>query len=79
LHTFTPIADNGRGGGTLACWQAAPPLRIRLQEARLPQEDHGDLDWNSIPTCKSKNLNVEYLMLRGYFMPPGVSKDVVAY
>jgi tripartite-type tricarboxylate transporter receptor subunit TctC len=40
---------------------------------------YNDQDWNSVPTCKSEGLNVEYLMLRGYFMPPGVSKDAVAY
>ena len=39
----------------------------------------GDLSWNSIPTCKSQGLNVEYVMLRGFFMPPGVGKDEVAY
>jgi len=39
----------------------------------------GDLAWDSIPTCKSAGLDVEYLMLRGYFMPPGVSKDAVDY
>ena len=39
----------------------------------------GDMTWNDIPTCKSQGLNVEYLMLRGYFMPPGVSKDAVDY
>jgi len=39
----------------------------------------GDLAWDSIPTCKSAGLDVEYVMLRGYFMPPGVSKDAVAY
>ena len=39
----------------------------------------GDLAWDSIPTCKSAGLDVEYVMLRGFFMPPGVSKDVVAY
>jgi len=39
----------------------------------------GDLAWDSIPTCKSEGLDVEYVMLRGYFMPPGVSKEVVAY
>ena len=38
-----------------------------------------NMSWNDIPTCKSQGLNVEYLMLRGYFMPPGVSKDEVAY
>ena len=39
----------------------------------------GDKSWNDISTCKSAGLNVEYLMLRGFFMPPGVSKDAVAY
>jgi tripartite-type tricarboxylate transporter receptor subunit TctC len=38
-----------------------------------------DKSWNDIPTCMSAGLNVEYLMLRGFFMPPGVSKDEVAY
>ena len=39
----------------------------------------GDMSWNDIPTCKSQGLDVEYVMLRGYFMPPGVTKDEVAY
>ena len=39
----------------------------------------GDKSWNDIPTCKSAGLDVEYLMLRGFFMGPGVSKDAVAY
>jgi tripartite-type tricarboxylate transporter receptor subunit TctC len=39
----------------------------------------GDLSWNSVPTCKSQGLDIEYLMLRGIFMPGGVEKDVVAY
>jgi putative tricarboxylic transport membrane protein len=38
-----------------------------------------NLSWNDIPTCKSQGLDVEYLMLRGYFMPSGVGKDEVAY
>jgi putative tricarboxylic transport membrane protein len=39
----------------------------------------GDLAWSSIPTCKSQGLNVEYLMLRGFFMPAGVTPDQVKY
>ena len=39
----------------------------------------GDLAWDSIPTCKSAGVDVEYLMLRGFFAPPGVSKDAIAY
>jgi len=37
------------------------------------------MSWNDIPTCKEKGLNVEYQMLRGIFMPPGVTPDQVAF
>ncbi len=39
----------------------------------------GDQGWNSIPTCKSAGLDIEYLMLRGIFMAPGATKDQVDY
>lgn len=39
----------------------------------------GDMSWGDIPTCKSQGIDVEYTMLRGFFMPPGVSKEAVAY
>jgi tripartite-type tricarboxylate transporter receptor subunit TctC len=37
------------------------------------------LAWGDIPTCKSQGLNVDYQMLRGIFMAPGVSKDQVDF
>jgi putative tricarboxylic transport membrane protein len=39
----------------------------------------GDLAWDSIPTCKSAGIDVEYLMLRGFFMAPGVTPEQVNY
>ena len=33
------------------------------------------MSWYDIPTCKSSGLDVEYLMLRGIFMPGGVTED----
>jgi len=35
--------------------------------------------WGDIPTCKSQGLDIEYLMLRGMFMPPGVGQEVVDF
>lgn len=35
--------------------------------------------WADIPTCASSGLPVDYLMLRGIFMPPGVSDEQVAF
>lgn len=39
----------------------------------------GDMSWSDIPTCKSQGLDIEYLMLRGVFMPAGVPKEAVDY
>jgi tripartite-type tricarboxylate transporter receptor subunit TctC len=35
--------------------------------------------WADIPTCTSAGIPVEYLMLRGIFMAPGVTPDQVAF
>jgi tripartite-type tricarboxylate transporter receptor subunit TctC len=35
--------------------------------------------WADIPTCKSQGMDVDYQMLRGIFMPGGVTKDQVAF
>jgi putative tricarboxylic transport membrane protein len=35
--------------------------------------------WKDIPTCKEEGLDIEYLMLRGIFMPGGVPADAVDY
>jgi tripartite-type tricarboxylate transporter receptor subunit TctC len=66
----------------VAHWRAGKlrPLCV-FDSKKLDYHDKiaGDLAWDSIPTCKSAGLDIEYLMLRGFFMPGGVSKDVVAY
>ena len=35
--------------------------------------------WSDIPTCKQAGVDVSYVMLRGIFMPPGVSADQVKF
>src|SRR5262245_50443603 len=66
----------------VAQWRAGSlkPLCV-FDSARLPVKDKmtATTAWSDIPTCKETGLNVEYLMLRGIFMPAGVNKDVVDY
>jgi putative tricarboxylic transport membrane protein len=38
-----------------------------------------DMSWHDIPTCKESGLDIQYLMLRGIFMAPGVKQDQVDY
>lgn len=35
--------------------------------------------WQDIPTCKVQGLDIQYLMLRGIFMPPGVTQEQVDF
>ena len=42
-------------------------------------EKIADKAWSDIPTCKDGGLDVEYLMLRGIFMAPGVTPEQTAY
>jgi tripartite-type tricarboxylate transporter receptor subunit TctC len=44
-----------------------------------PTKVTSTMSWQDVPTCKSQGLDVEYLMLRGIFMPPGVPADAVAF
>ena len=66
----------------VAHWRAGKlrPLCV-FDSKKLDYHDKiaGDAAWDSIPTCKSAGVDVEYVMLRGFFAPPGVSKDAVAY
>ncbi len=38
-----------------------------------------DMAWSDIPTCKQSGVDVDYQMLRGIFMPSGVTKEQTAY
>ena len=66
----------------VAQWRAGSlrPLCV-FDGKRMPYHDKitKDMSWGDIPTCKEAGLDVEYLMLRGIFMPGGVSPDVVKY
>ncbi len=46
--------------------KAAMPYKAKLTATQA---------WGDIPTCASAGLAVDYLMLRGIFMPPGVAPD----
>lgn len=48
---------------------------------RMPYNDKmtDTMSWHDIPTCKDGGLDVSYLMLRGIFMPGGVTQDQVDY
>ncbi|HEY8564587.1 MAG TPA: tripartite tricarboxylate transporter substrate-binding protein [Beijerinckiaceae bacterium] len=59
---------------------ALRPLCV-FDSKRLPYEEKiaGGQAWGDIPTCKEAGLDIEYLMMRGIFMPPGVTPAQVKF
>ena len=63
-------------------WRAGQlrPLCV-FDDERMPYKTKvtNDMSWNDIPSCKQSGLDVDYLMLRGIFMAPGVKPEQVAF
>jgi putative tricarboxylic transport membrane protein len=66
----------------VAQWRAGNlrPLCV-FDDQRMPYKEKvtKDMSWVDIPTCKEAGVNTDYLMLRGIFMPGGVTADQVKY
>ncbi len=66
----------------VAQWRAGNlrPLCV-FDDTRMPYKEKvtKDMSWGDIPTCKEAGVNTDYVMLRGIFMPGGVSADQVKY
>jgi tripartite-type tricarboxylate transporter receptor subunit TctC len=56
------------------------PLCV-FDDTRMPYKEKiaGNMSWGDIPTCKEAGVNMDYVMLRGLFMPGGVTADQVKY
>jgi putative tricarboxylic transport membrane protein len=66
----------------LSQWQAGAvrPLCM-FGTARSPhtRKVTSTMAWSDIPTCREAGLGVEYQMQRGFFLPPGVQPEHVAF
>ena len=66
----------------VAQWRAGSlrPLCV-FDNSRMPYKAKvtDTMSWYDVPTCKEAGLAIEYVMLRGIFMPGGVSKDQVDF
>ena len=63
-------------------WRAGKlrPLCV-MDKDRMPYPAKltATMSWQDIPTCASAGVPVDYLMLRGVFMPPGVTAEQVKF
>jgi tripartite-type tricarboxylate transporter receptor subunit TctC len=66
----------------VAHWRSGKlrPLCV-FDGSRMPYKNKvtDTMAWGDIPTCKEAGIPMEYTMLRGIFMPAGVSNDVVSF
>ena len=66
----------------VAHWRAGalrPLCVFDSQPMAYPTKVTSTQSWQDIPPCKTQGLAVEYLMLRGIFMPPGVTQEQVDF
>jgi tripartite-type tricarboxylate transporter receptor subunit TctC len=66
----------------VAHWRAGKVRALCvLDDERMPFKTKvtATMSWNDIPSCKEAGVNVDYQMMRGIFMPPGVSAEQVAF
>jgi len=66
----------------VAQWRAGSlrPLCV-FDDTRMPYKTKvtDTMSWNDIPSCKESGVPVDYVMLRGIFMPAGVTKEQVDF
>ena len=66
----------------IAQWRAGAlrPLCV-FDDTRMPYKAKvtDTMSWNDIPSCKEAGVAVDYVMLRGIFMPPGVTQEQVDF
>jgi tripartite-type tricarboxylate transporter receptor subunit TctC len=66
----------------VAQWRAGKlrPLCV-FDDTRMPYKNKvtATMSWNDIPTCKESGVPMDYVMLRGIFMPGGATKEQVDY
>ena len=63
-------------------WRAGntrPLCVFDSERIKLTEKVTADMAWSDIPTCKEAGVDIEYLMLRGIFMPADVPQDAVDY
>jgi len=66
----------------VAQWRAGQlrPLCV-FDDERMPYKNKvtATMSWNDIPSCKEAGVPVDYVMLRGIFMPAGVTQEQVDF
>jgi tripartite-type tricarboxylate transporter receptor subunit TctC len=66
----------------VAQWRAGQLRALCVfDDERMPYKAKvtATMSWNDIPSCKESGVGVDYLMLRGIFMPAGVTKEQVDF
>ncbi len=66
----------------VAVWRAGQVRALCLfDKEKLPYTTKitADQSWSDIPTCRSEGIDFDYTMLRGIFLPSGVTPEQVAF
>lgn len=66
----------------IAQWRAGQVRALCVfsqQRMAFTEKITTDQAWSDIPTCKESGIDVQYQMLRAFFLPPGTTKEQAAF
>src|SRR5450830_12246 len=66
----------------IAQWRAGQVRALCVfSQQRMSFKDKvtADQAWSDIPTCKESGVDVQYQMMRAFFLPPGTTNEQAAY
>ena len=78
-HTQSNVNNPSENLEVWRAGQVRPLCVFDKERIQYKNKVTDSMSWHDIPTCKEGGLDVSYLMLRGIFMPGGVSQDQVQY
>ena len=78
-HVDSNVNNPSESGAQWRAGQGRAPCVFSDQRMTYKEKVTKDQAWSDIPTCKESGVDVQYQMLRAFFLPPGTSKDQVTF
>ena len=78
-HVDSTVNNPNEAVGQWRAGKLRPLCLFDAKRSTYTKKVTDTMAWSDIPTCREAGVNTEYQMLRGIFMPSGVTADQVAY
>jgi tripartite-type tricarboxylate transporter receptor subunit TctC len=78
-HTDSNVNNPSENAAQWRAGQVRALCVFSAQRMKYKDKITADQSWGDIPTCKEAGYDVQYQMLRAFFLPPGTTKEQAAF